>query len=88
MSRKLSTMQAINEALEIAMTSDPDVILMGEDVVGGGGRHAKIGANLRNLLPSLLPKASRVLAFHSHEKAGGTFLYIQTEFPRYRRRIA
>ncbi len=38
MSRKLSTMQAINEALRIAMETDPDVILMGEDVVGGGGR--------------------------------------------------
>ncbi|NNL84589.1 MAG: alpha-ketoacid dehydrogenase subunit beta [Myxococcales bacterium] len=38
MSRKLSTMQAINEALRIAMEKDSDVILMGEDVVGGGGR--------------------------------------------------
>jgi pyruvate dehydrogenase E1 component beta subunit len=29
---------AINEALHIAMQSDPDVILMGEDIAGGGGR--------------------------------------------------
>jgi len=37
-SRKLSTGQAINEALRIAMRSDPDVILLGEDVAGGGDR--------------------------------------------------
>jgi pyruvate dehydrogenase E1 component beta subunit len=30
--------RAINEALRIAMESDPDVIVMGEDVAGGGGR--------------------------------------------------
>lgn len=36
MSRKLSTGRAINEALRIAMETDPDVILLGEDVVGGG----------------------------------------------------
>lgn len=41
MSRKLSTAQAINEALRIAMETDPDVILMGEDVAGGGRREAK-----------------------------------------------
>ena len=29
---------AINEALHIAMQSDPDVIVLGEDVAGGGGR--------------------------------------------------
>ena len=29
---------AINEALHIAMESDPDVILLGEDVAGGGSR--------------------------------------------------
>jgi pyruvate/2-oxoglutarate/acetoin dehydrogenase E1 component len=29
---------AINEALHIAMHSDPDVIVLGEDVAGGGGR--------------------------------------------------
>jgi pyruvate dehydrogenase E1 component beta subunit len=38
MSRTLSTGAAINEALTIAMQSDPDVILMGEDVAGGGPR--------------------------------------------------
>ena len=38
MSRKLSTGQAINEALATAMRSDPDVILLGEDVAGGGDR--------------------------------------------------
>lgn len=36
MTRKLTTTAAINEALCIAMEADPDVILMGEDVVGGG----------------------------------------------------
>ena len=36
MSRELSTGAAINEALGIAMETDPDVILMGEDVAGGG----------------------------------------------------
>jgi pyruvate dehydrogenase E1 component beta subunit len=38
MSRTLSTVTAINEALTIAMRTDPDVILMGEDVAGGGAR--------------------------------------------------
>jgi pyruvate/2-oxoglutarate/acetoin dehydrogenase E1 component len=38
MSRTLSVSMAINEALHIAMESDPDVILMGEDVAGGGRR--------------------------------------------------
>jgi len=38
MSRTLSVSMAINEALQIAMESDPDVILMGEDVAGGGRR--------------------------------------------------
>jgi acetoin:2,6-dichlorophenolindophenol oxidoreductase subunit beta len=41
MSRKLSFALAINEALHIAMRSDPDVIVMGEDVAGGGGRSAQ-----------------------------------------------
>jgi pyruvate dehydrogenase E1 component beta subunit len=36
MTRKLSTRQAITEAMAIALASDPDVIVMGEDVVGGG----------------------------------------------------
>ncbi len=38
MSRKLGTGGAINEAIAIAMRSDPTVILMGEDVAGGGDR--------------------------------------------------
>lgn len=38
MSRELSLGQAVNEALQIAMETDPDVILMGEDVAGGGER--------------------------------------------------
>jgi pyruvate dehydrogenase E1 component beta subunit len=38
MSRVLSMTQAINEALRIAMETDPDVILLGEDVAGGGTR--------------------------------------------------
>jgi pyruvate/2-oxoglutarate/acetoin dehydrogenase E1 component len=38
MSRMLNLGQAVNEALQIAMETDPDVILMGEDVAGGGRR--------------------------------------------------
>ena len=38
MTRKLSLGMAVNEALRIAMETDPDVILMGEDVAGGGNR--------------------------------------------------
>ena len=38
MGRTIPMLQAINEALRIAMASDPDVILLGEDVAGGGGR--------------------------------------------------
>ncbi len=36
--RELTTGAAINEALAIAMRSDPDVIVLGEDVAGGGDR--------------------------------------------------
>jgi pyruvate/2-oxoglutarate/acetoin dehydrogenase E1 component len=36
--RKLTMTAAINEALHIAMESDPDVIVLGEDVAGGGDR--------------------------------------------------
>ncbi len=36
--RKMNMIGAINEALHIAMESDSDVIVMGEDVAGGGGR--------------------------------------------------
>ncbi|MDG2051475.1 MAG: alpha-ketoacid dehydrogenase subunit beta [Myxococcota bacterium] len=38
MSRKLGFGAAINEAIQIAMQTDPTVILMGEDVAGGGKR--------------------------------------------------
>lgn len=37
-SHKTTFGQAINEAIRIAMQTDPDVILMGEDVAGGGNR--------------------------------------------------
>src|SRR6266481_3755291 len=37
MARKISTKQAINEALDQEMTRDPRVVLMGEDIVGGAG---------------------------------------------------
>ncbi len=36
MARKIPTLLAINEALHLARESDPDVIVMGEDVAGGG----------------------------------------------------
>ncbi len=36
--RTMSMAAAINEGLRIAMRSDPDVILLGEDVAGGGRR--------------------------------------------------
>ena len=36
--KKMMFVQAINQALHIAMESDPDVICMGEDIAGGGGR--------------------------------------------------
>jgi len=38
MSRKLGFGMAVNEALHLALASDPDVILLGEDVAGGGAR--------------------------------------------------
>jgi len=37
MARKISMMQAINEAVDQEMTRDPTVIVMGEDIVGGAG---------------------------------------------------
>jgi pyruvate dehydrogenase E1 component beta subunit len=37
-SRVITYGQAITEAMRIAMETDPDVILLGEDVAGGGGR--------------------------------------------------
>jgi pyruvate dehydrogenase E1 component beta subunit len=36
--REILYMQALNEAMRIAMETDPDVILIGEDIAGGGGR--------------------------------------------------
>ena len=38
MERDIPMLFAINEALHLAMESDPDVIVLGEDVAGGGGR--------------------------------------------------
>jgi pyruvate dehydrogenase E1 component beta subunit len=37
MTRKISFKTAINEALDLEMTRDPSVILLGEDIVGGSG---------------------------------------------------
>ena len=37
MTRKISMKQAINEALDLEMTRDPTVVVMGEDIVGGTG---------------------------------------------------
>ncbi|MBK3734620.1 alpha-ketoacid dehydrogenase subunit beta [Azospirillum brasilense] len=37
MARKISMKQAINEALDLEMTRDPSVVVMGEDIVGGTG---------------------------------------------------
>jgi pyruvate dehydrogenase E1 component beta subunit len=39
--RKLPTLLAINEALHIALASDPDVVVIGEDVAGGGALEAE-----------------------------------------------
>jgi len=41
MSRVLTLGAAVNEALHIAMETDPDVILLGEDVAGGGDREGE-----------------------------------------------
>jgi pyruvate dehydrogenase E1 component beta subunit len=38
MAREMQFVRAVNEALHIAMQSDPDVIVLGEDIAGGGGR--------------------------------------------------
>jgi acetoin:2,6-dichlorophenolindophenol oxidoreductase subunit beta len=38
MAREKPMVFAINEALHVAMADDPDVIVLGEDVAGGGGR--------------------------------------------------
>lgn len=42
--RELTVKDAINEALFQAMEADPDVLLMGEDIAGGGGRDHHPGA--------------------------------------------
>jgi pyruvate dehydrogenase E1 component beta subunit len=39
--RTLTFVQAINEALHQAMERDPTVVVLGEDVAGGGGREAQ-----------------------------------------------
>jgi pyruvate/2-oxoglutarate/acetoin dehydrogenase E1 component len=39
--RDIPMLFAINEALHLAMESDPDVIVLGEDVAGGGGRRTR-----------------------------------------------
>jgi pyruvate/2-oxoglutarate/acetoin dehydrogenase E1 component len=39
--RSLTFVQAVNEALHQAMDADPRVIVLGEDVAGGGGRQAQ-----------------------------------------------
>ena len=36
--RQLSYIQAVNEALRLEMERDPSVIVMGEDIAGGGER--------------------------------------------------
>jgi pyruvate/2-oxoglutarate/acetoin dehydrogenase E1 component len=41
MARTISYVQAINEALHQAMERDPTVVVLGEDVAGGGGRAAE-----------------------------------------------
>jgi pyruvate dehydrogenase E1 component beta subunit len=40
--RELTLAAAINEALHVAMQADPDVILLGEDVAGGGEREGDV----------------------------------------------
>ncbi len=37
--REISYREAVNEALRQEMRHDPNVILLGEDVAGGAGRH-------------------------------------------------
>ena len=39
--RQISFIQAVNEALSLEMERDPAVIIMGEDIAGGGGRPEK-----------------------------------------------
>ena len=42
--RKISYIQAINESLKYEMNNDENVIIMGEDVAGGGDRDEKLDA--------------------------------------------
>ena len=42
--RKISYIQAINESLKYEMHNDENVIIMGEDVAGGGDRDEKLDA--------------------------------------------
>jgi pyruvate/2-oxoglutarate/acetoin dehydrogenase E1 component len=44
MPRTITLQQAINEALDQEMARDPDVIVMGEDVVGGSGAEGEMDA--------------------------------------------
>ncbi len=44
MARKINFQQAINEALDQEMARDPNVIIMGEDVVGGTGGDGQMDA--------------------------------------------
>ncbi|MGE3774824.1 MAG: alpha-ketoacid dehydrogenase subunit beta [Gammaproteobacteria bacterium] len=44
MARKILFQQAINEALDQEMARDPNVIVMGEDVVGGSGANGEMDA--------------------------------------------
>ena len=44
MARNLSMKDAINEAIDLEMTRDPSVILMGEDIAGGSGGQGEMDA--------------------------------------------
>ena len=44
MARKITFQQAINEALDQEMARDEDVVIMGEDVVGGAGTEGEMDA--------------------------------------------
>jgi pyruvate dehydrogenase E1 component beta subunit len=62
MAREIPMVFAINEALHTAMKSDPDVIVMGEDVAGGGGREEAWGGIMgatRGLLKAFGPARVR-----------------------------
>ena len=62
MAREIPMVFAINEALHQAMASDPDVIVMGEDVAGGGGRGEAWGGIMgatRGLLKAFGPTRVR-----------------------------